>query len=72
MAQAVLTEERAEHPGGRAEYRLYLFAFYPLFLIAATLGRLVPQRRARRKHGTVFQEAAEMEHSIIPYIFSGR
>ena len=72
MANAVLTEGRTAQSGGRAEYRLYLFAFYPLFLTAALVGRLIPKSRAPKRRSTVFHEAADMAHSIIPWVFSGR
>ncbi len=72
MAQAVLTEERNPHQGDRAEYRLYVFAFYPLCFAAALIGRLVRKRVSHARRGSVFHEAADMAQSVIPWVFSGR
>ncbi|MEM8772461.1 MAG: hypothetical protein AAGD92_12490 [Pseudomonadota bacterium] len=72
MAQAVFTEEREIGNGGRTEYRLYLIAFYPFCLIAACIARILPKGRGQTSRKMVFRDAADMAHSIIPWVFSGR
>lgn len=71
MAQAVVNEHQPLH-GGRSEYRLYLIAFFPLFLAVALIARLAPSRTPRARRPSIFHDAADRAHSIIPWIFSGR
>lgn len=76
MANVTMAESKHAHAGDRTEYRLYFVAAYPLFLIAALIGRLIPGRRrslvSNNLRPSVFQEATEAAHSVIPWIFSGR
>lgn len=72
MAQAILNDERDNHAGDRTEYRVYFFVAYPLFFAAALLGRLLPRSKEQAPRRSVFHEAADMAHSVIPWVFSGR
>ena len=75
MAQAALTDERTGVSTERLEYKAYLFGLYPLFLAAVLIGRVISvgrRSRAGLKRASVFREAADAAHSVIPYVFSGR
>lgn len=74
MAQAVVESANVE-TGDRTEYRLYICLAYPLFLIAALLGRVFSPSSARaggKPRRSVFHEATDMALSVIPWVFSGR
>ncbi len=76
MANVTMAESKHTHAGDRTEYRLYFIAAYPFFLLAALIGRLMPGRRrpsvSNNLRPSVFEEATEAAHSVIPWIFSGR
>ncbi|MHA7872073.1 MAG: hypothetical protein ACX939_06975 [Hyphococcus sp.] len=73
MANISMAESKPAHAGERSEYRLYFIAAYPFFLMAAIAGRFLPGAARRKARGlSVFEEAAESAHSVIPWIFSGR
>ncbi|MEM8791371.1 MAG: hypothetical protein AAGE80_07125 [Pseudomonadota bacterium] len=51
-----------------AEYKAFFYLSYPVFLVAALVGRLAPNSETR--HGlNVFAEAKEMANTIIPFAF---
>ncbi len=72
MANAELTDDHAPSTAGRTEYRFYLLLLFPVFLIAALIGRIFPSKRAHNGRRSVFREAADMAHSVIPWVFTGR
>lgn len=58
------------------QFRLILAATYPFFLAAAALGRVMPERAARRPglrvvRRSVFGEARAMAVQAIPFAFMG-
>ncbi|MEO0878901.1 MAG: hypothetical protein AAFY22_04230 [Pseudomonadota bacterium] len=72
MTNVLLSEKQALHVGESVEYRAYFFALYPIFLIAAVIRFLLPKRAKKTVYRTIFHDAANMAHSVIPWVFSGR
>lgn len=72
MAQAVIPEDDHPHVAGRAEYRIYFLFLYPLFFIATLIGRVLPLQKKPKGRGFIFRDAADLAHSVIPWVFSGR
>lgn len=68
-----------EHRDRRAkqhEYRLLVLLVYPIFLLFAVVARLVPGSRQHSailggRRRSVFSEAHEAVHTVIPYAFMG-
>ncbi|MEL7489160.1 MAG: hypothetical protein AAGJ73_00460 [Pseudomonadota bacterium] len=76
MVEATMVKGRTAHAQERTEYRAYFLIAYPFFFLISIFGRLfrfvAPARSRMRAKGSVFEEAAEIAHSVIPWVFSGR
>ncbi len=58
------------------EYRLLVLLVYPIFLLFAVVARLVPGSRQQSaiiggRRRSVFSEAREAVHTVIPFAFMG-
>jgi len=59
----------------RRDYRFYCLIAYPLFLVVAIIGAVLPfgrSQKTQRRTPTIFHKAAEDVHSIMPWVFHGR
>ena len=73
-----MSERTACHhrKGEALEYRLLLAVSYPIFLVGAVLGRILPVRRSgggRRANArlSVFGEARAAADTYVPFAFMG-
>ncbi|MCR9270339.1 MAG: hypothetical protein ACX94B_15515 [Henriciella sp.] len=75
MAGLSLTKRRAQS-GQKSEYAVYMIVAYPLFLFAALMLRIIPNRPkfqgVQYRRPSVFREAWQMAQSAVPWVFSGR
>ncbi|MEM6933457.1 MAG: hypothetical protein AAF526_07685 [Pseudomonadota bacterium] len=62
------TKTRRSKASKTREFHAIFYLSYPVFLVAALVGRLAPASEPR--HGlNVFAEAREMANTIIPFAF---
>ncbi|MEL6111990.1 MAG: hypothetical protein AAFR20_04225 [Pseudomonadota bacterium] len=71
-----IRKHRSRHDRDRTEYGLYFALAYPFFLMGTIVQKITGIGRARaslaRERGSIFAEAAEMAHSVLPWMFMGR
>ncbi|MEL6506113.1 MAG: hypothetical protein AAGL18_02735 [Pseudomonadota bacterium] len=76
MSETTIRKHRSRHDRDRTEYSLYFALAYPFFLmgtIARKISRIGrPQGVGANRSGSIFAEAAEMAHSVLPWMFMGR
>jgi hypothetical protein len=73
MALAKIDTERGRRDHDRQAMIAYEALLFPIFLIVALLGRLLP--RASAKGGarpSAFAEAADLTESVVPWFFVHR
>lgn len=75
-AAASAKKRRIRHHNEKIEYGIYFAIAYPFFLMGTILHRLVPTREKlsviNETHGSIFSDAAETAHSVLPWMFMGR
>ncbi|MEL7488866.1 MAG: hypothetical protein AAGJ87_16840 [Pseudomonadota bacterium] len=67
MTQPTVAGRTTTRMMDQAEYRFYLCLAFPLFLLAAIVRRFAPRRMDRPR--SIFAEAMEIGHSVIPWVF---
>lgn len=73
---AGLGERYRDRRAKQHEYRLLVLLVYPIFLLFAVAARLVPGSRQQGatiggRRRSVFSEAREAVHTVIPFAFMG-
>ena len=71
---AMTHDERIHrHRSDRREYLFYYVATYPVFLLIATLSRLLPRAWRPFASGgrSVFGDARAAAHTVLPCVFMG-
>lgn len=73
---ALVRAGTSQHPRDRNRQSMiaYMALIYPVFLIVAMLGRLVPGFRSNARRASpgrsVFAEAADLTQSVVPWFFA--
>lgn len=59
------------HAGIARQYRWLVVLTLPAFLLVAVLERLTARAQGQRtKRGSIFREARETAHTVLPYVFT--